>query len=366
MLTWLEDDDKRRELAGLIYSKARALGDAIIELKGGAELIQPEHVLVDFPRDKVVGGSEPLIRTPLGQVTLPDLYFKPEMWSQAYAARKRCGYVFTPEKFVGLVALAARIVVYDEFDVVVTGGVDRQCKTEAMAERMVRDGWVTKATMAGLCKKDFYKKVDRPILVPIRREDVYLPETWQEEAPELALRISEAMGDCLPSGMLPSERSDVMDTVMDLCKFVDSIESSGDFVKRDKLDEKKDLQSELLKHLRARDVAVREGEELAGGETDLIVRERIVIECKKRGIERDPLNAGPDFAWQARRYALSLWKRVVFVVLAYRPADERGILPKTSRIQIKSLAGDDEEMAEIRVVIPLGYNVPSRAKHPGG
>ena len=65
-----------------------------------------------------------------------------------------------------------------------------------------------------------------------------------------------------------------------------------------------------------------------------------------------------------RRSVLCCGLTVVFVVLAYRPVDESALLPKTKRIAVRPLEGAPEECAEVRVVVPWGYDVPSRAKKP--
>jgi hypothetical protein len=71
--------------------------------------------------------------------------------------------------------------------------------------------------------------------------------------------------------------------------------------------------------------------------------------------------AGPA---QARRYELTLASRVVFVVLAYEPSDEKAILPMTRRIEVSRVANGPRDIAQVWVVIPWGQSVPSRAKAP--
>jgi hypothetical protein len=47
-----------------------------------------------------------------------------------------------------------------------------------------------------------------------------------------------------------------------------------------------------------------------------------VVENKAAGATSDLELLKPDASWQARRYALALNRRVFFVVIAYKPANE--------------------------------------------
>ena len=89
-----------------------------------------------------------------------------------------------------------------------------------------------------------------------------------------------------------------------------------------------ELQVKLRDHLRSRGTTVTEGAEMGGGETDLVLYDRIVVENKiRREKTRDPFEAGAHYAWQARRYSRALCSKVVFVVLGYRPSDEAPCSP---------------------------------------
>ena len=61
-----------------------------------AQTLQPEHIIVDLPTNKAQpGGNLLLTRTEDDEVGLPNLYFDPERWSNAYDQQKRCGYIFS-------------------------------------------------------------------------------------------------------------------------------------------------------------------------------------------------------------------------------------------------------------------------------
>jgi hypothetical protein len=140
-------------------------------------------------------------------------------------------------------------------------------------------------------------------------------------------------------------------------------ERGGVFVGKESLSER-ELQTALLTHLRSRnEQRATEGGEVGGGETDVVI-DRVVIENKVRGTAADPLKVGPHYSWQARRYALTLASRVVFVVLAYKPADDNAILPMTSRIEVNRVPNGPHDIAQVRVVIPWGQPVPSKTKAP--
>ena len=124
------------------------------------------------------------------------------------------------------------------------------------------------------------------------------------------------------------------------------------------------LQQELKKHLLSREVPVREGEEVGGGETDLVLYDAVVIENKVRGITADPFGAGTNYPYQSRRYSMALLQRVSFVVVAYQPSSESAILELPQRIRVSKIKDVAEDHAEVRIVIPWGFGVPSTARAP--
>jgi hypothetical protein len=117
--------------------------------------------------------------------------------------------------------------------------------------------------------------------------------------------------------------------------------------------------------LRHRGVAVREGTEIAGGETDLVARDLIVIENKvAHQPVKDPFGSGPHYAWQARRYTIPISQTVCIVILAYRPTDEASVLPLGRRIRVMPPGSGPQDVAQVRMVIPFGHGVPHDAKAP--
>jgi hypothetical protein len=144
-----------------------------------------------------------------------------------------------------------------------------------------------------------------------------------------------------------------------------ALQKSGDLVARDAIDEKRDLQLLLKKHLLAREAPVVEGGEVAGGETDLVLSDSLVIENKVvREPTKSPLTVGERFSWQARRYAIAVVQRVVFEMVAFRPTDESAVLPISDCVSISSIPMGSSTLAVIRFVTPWGQPVPSRASVP--
>ena len=263
---------------------------------------------------------------------------------------------------MALVALASRIVFYEAFSVV----MDQQADRAAKVTDVVDDGWVKAARDSYLCSPECAEVLQggRPRLVPFRGEDFELPEDWATEAPDTGDRLAGEINECLPSGLPASFHRAVSGTIRDLAFFADMIEKDGTWTSADDISEA-ELQSKLREHLRSRAIALIEGAEVGGGETDLILHDRIVVENKvEKERARNPFEFGPHYAWQARRYTMALCSRVAFVVFAYRPVDEAARLPLPHRIRARAMPEAEEDRCEIRIVVPWGADVPSSAKRP--
>ena len=345
-----------------IHDKALKLAAAIPDLAEPAHGLRPEEILVDLPFNNVVAhGGNILTRSDGGHIGTPNLFFDPERWSQAYEEQKQCGFVFTPRRRVPLVALASRIVFFETFGLVMTEQADRASKTVAV----VRHEWLTAARDHGLCSAECAEALrgGRPRLIWFHGNDFELPENWRTEDPDAGDRIAREINDCLPTGLPASFHEAVAATVRDLASFVDMIAKGGTWTSSKNLSES-ELQKELRNHLHSRGTTVTEGAEMGGGETDLVLHGRIVVENKVRKERtRDPFETGPHYEWQARRYSQTLCSKVVFVVLGYHPSDESALLPLPNRIRARSMPKVAEEFCLVRVAIPWGMGVPSSAKN---
>ena len=350
-------------VANEIHDKAIKLAEVIPDLAEPANDLGPEEILVDLPFNNVVAhGGNILTRSDGGYIGTPNLFFDPERWSQAYEVQKQCGFVFTPRSRVPLVALASRIVFFEAFGLVMTEQADRASKTVDV----VRYEWLTAARDNGLCSAECAEVLHggRPRLIWFQGEDLILPEDWRTEEPDAGDRIATEINDCLRTGLPASFHEAVAATIRDLASFADIIEKGGTWNSSEDLPEAA-LQAKLRDHLRSRGTTVTEGAEMGGGETDLVLYDRIVVENKiRRGKTRDPFEAGAHYAWQARRYSRALCSKVVFVVLGYRPSDETAVPPLSHRIRASALREEQENICQVRVVVPWGMGNPSSARKP--
>ncbi|MGP0074791.1 MAG: HD domain-containing protein [Bryobacteraceae bacterium] len=358
----LRSEEGRTSFAREVHELASRFGSAVPELAQSSKEIRPEHVLIDFPTNKtVVRGNDILTRTETGEVILPNLFFDPEKWSQAYEHQKQIGHVFAPSEHVPLVCLASRIAFYEKFSLVLGPAADNAAKTVGL----VKPEWIRLARDHQLCSVECAETLTeaKPNLLRIRSTDFELPAAWMVADPQLTKRLADGFDEAITGGLPAGARSAVLKSVTDLALFMERVESDGTFVKHDKLPEK-ELQQELKKHLLSRGSPVREGQEVGGGETDLIVHDAIVVENKVRGDTVDPFESGQDYQYQSRRYSIPMLQRVSFVVVAYKPTNEGAILPLPQRIQVSKIEGIPEEHLQIRIVIPWGTGVPSSAKAP--
>ena len=363
LLRKLSTDQGCRTMAETIHRKAIELGRAIPDLARHADGLAPEEILVDLPLNKVVvRGGDILTRTDGGHVGTPNLFFDPERWSQAYEHQKQCGFVFTPRNRVKLVALASRMVFFEVFGLVMDEQADRAAKVVGS----VQESWIDLARDGGLCTTECAAglKGGRSLLVRFQPDDFELPDDWLSENPSVRDRITEDLNTHLPTGLAASFHKAVLAALRDLATFVDVVEKAGTWTSVENLSESQ-LQAKLREHLNSRESTVAEGSEFGGGETDLILHERIVVENKVHKEEtRNPFEAGPHSSWQGRRYSIALCSRVVLVVVGYRPSNEAAVLPLPSRIRVCGMPQAPEERCEVRVVVPWGAGVPSSAKRP--
>jgi hypothetical protein len=327
--------------------------------------IGPEHILLDLPDDRVSApGRKLLMRTEGGGLTDANLFFNPEKWSQAYKNQKQCGYVFTPSEYTEVVALASHIVFFQQFGVAMRKEAQHLCKVEhLLAPNWTK--WLTAAFDARLCTPECFTALTERFtkLLPIRESEIVVPPEWLNVEPGIKKRLAQEFFNCLPGGLLASTHKAVVEAVEHLCYVLQSFEDSGTFIENHRPDEKRELQAEILKLLRARGVKADEGLEISGGETDIILPGKLVLENKVVNETNDPrADLKPHAAWQARRYAIAFNQRVTFVLIAYKPVSEAAILPLPFRISVHTLRGSPEACAVVRLLVPWGYGKPSQAK----
>jgi hypothetical protein len=349
------------DFASRIFEAAKAIAVVIPELRESGEGLSPDDVLVDLPEyTHVARGGDILTRTHSGSIGNPNLFFDPEKWSQAYEDRKQCGFVFAPREHVPLVVLASKVVFCERFQAVMTSASEEACKTV----RLIRHAWIDEIAKYGLCSADSLEQLTstRPRFVPIRREELRLPPTLVTDDPNLKARLSEQFATAAPSGFVASVHDAIVNAIEHMAHFLIVAEQGGYFVNEPDLPER-ELQARLRDHLRAREIMVHEGSEVGGGETDLVLPGPLVVENKVAADLLDPMASGPHYAWQARRYSMAVSTRVGFVLLAYRPRDERAILPLSDRITVCTLPGASEGFVQVRFAVP--YAMASRRLQNG-
>ena len=174
----------KEAIAGSIIETARSLGRVLDGVIPDLEGLGPEHVVVDLPQpDVVVPKADILTRSRDGHVGMPTLFFNPERWTQAYEWQKRCGYVFAPQRYVPLVALAARLVFFERFRLVMVAEADHVAKTVGA----VPPGWLEKAREAGVCSDECAEVLaaGTPLLARVEARHFRLPDAWLGEAPQV-------------------------------------------------------------------------------------------------------------------------------------------------------------------------------------
>ncbi|MBI3449257.1 MAG: HD domain-containing protein [Acidobacteria bacterium] len=347
------------QLAHRIFRKAQALGESIDDLRPQAVQLRDEHVLVDMPTNTVVvRGSDILTLTTEGHVQTPNLFFNPERWSQAYEHQKQCGYVFAPRESLELVALASRIVFFDEFELLMKREAHQVCK---LSER-IQKSWIDQAVARRICSAEFAKLIAEhgSRLISFKPEEIELPSGWDSESPDRRRYLATELNRCLPFGLSMGPYAAFLSSVFAVCNFVKIAEENGRFAKTESLRER-ELQEALLDYLRGARVVVAEGVKIGGGESDLVLNGSVVVENKVAGRCVDPFAVKLEAGWQARRYSIAILSSVAIVLLAYQPAGEHAVLPQSHRIRVESL---HDGHATIRVVVPYGHGVPSHVKVP--
>lgn len=239
------------------------------------------------------------------------------------------------------------------------------CKTENRVRPHLAS-WLSQAIKNGLCTKEAAEILssEQPQQYRIRESELVLPKKWAEWDPQCAKRLSQQFFEAIPGGYSAKLHGNIIKSLDVLTRVIQAWEESGHWVGSERPDEKRDLQAALLEFVRSHGLPTREGAEINGGETDVILCEDVLVENKVAAKTDEPFASKIDAPWQARRYAIAMNQRAWFIVTAYQPSTERGILPMPDRIRVDSLTDGRSQCAVIRIVIPYGYSIPSKAKAP--
>lgn len=352
-----------RKLEKDIASMARQIAELVGNLYEPAREIVASDIIVDMPHpDRVTAGTGQniLVGNAKGDVEFPNLYFDPEKWSQAYRSKKHCGYVYCRNELKPAVNLASKFVFAERLNVVMDEAADRLTKTKSIH----RNDIIERAQEAGLISPDTAQRIIRKEarLARFRTDDIAVPSSWTAEGADVPRQLAEALNEARPRGYTASLMDTIRKLIESLAYFAD-ISYKGGTLSEVGIGEEAKLQAALRNHIRSRQQTVDEGSEFSGGETDLIFERQIVIENKIYPTKtNNPMNVAEKYEWQARRYSIALSNDIVAIVVGYQPANESGILQSRESFLIKRL--DDRKTVAIRIVLPVGLDVPSAAKAP--
>lgn len=357
----LEDFEGTRNVAEAIVRKATAIGAVLPEFADEAKILSVSNVVVDLPQHRRVAktGREILVTTETNHIGTPNMFFHSEKWSAAYMKQKQCGYVFAPPRFRKLVALASKLVFFERFGIVMGEGADIAAKMHREIDPSVYD----RLSEAQMCTAECVEmlKADKPRLMVIRPEHIKVPQEYAELEPDMRKRLAAEIRAALPGGLPVTVHKQLVEGIYAMLKVVHVVEQGGRFKHKPKPDEVKEFQPEVRDALKYLGVALVEGSEYAGGETDLLLWDTILVENKVLPKTADPFANLGGASWQARRYRLSLASKVCFICVGYEPATENDRRHLNERVRARRSASSTEEAAEIVFLFPCGGGKPSGA-----
>src|ERR1700730_15963316 len=358
----LETFEQIRAFEQHIFEVAQEVAYLDKHLAASKHGLRPEHVIVDLPTNKAQpSGNLLLTRTEDDQVGIPNLYFDPEKWSNAYDQQKRCGYVFCPREHIPLVSLAARITLFRRFRLGMSDNADRATKTAGIIQPV----WIDNLAACGAIDTECHQQLrgQRVFLSRILLEDIQVPAEWALDRPELAQYLTDEIGICRPGGFVAPVKASLLKTIDAVAKFVQRQIIGGEYASCQRLPER-DLQTDLRTHLRTLGLDVREGTEIGGGETDLLTEKVILIENKIAKPTDDPMSEDYPYPFQARRYTVALCQSIFLTVVGYQPKTVAGILPQSQSVIVRNVPHVPGDCIDIRFAIPYGTPTPSHAQAP--
>jgi hypothetical protein len=354
----------RYEMGERIHQLACSCADALTVQGIDAEMMTqyrtlldrcgPEQIIVDLASLKAAAITI-LARYPNGTLRVPEFSFNPVKWSNAYELQKRTSYVFCPRDVVSIVALAAKIEFFGRYGIVLAQEADGFIK----ADRDVSNRWIEGLERAGLIDTVVREHLTwkRVSLLSFAATDLSLPQDWLLVDEDLGIVLAQKLNNAIIGGVAAEQLEQLRTILVVVWRMVDEWFRST--MLTNDLASEAELQKWVAAFLTAGGIKVIEGAEAGGGESDLILNEAIILENKYAGSTADPENEKPAAGMQGRRYAVSLDKQIVLVVIAYRLD---GSLPaKAETVSVHPIT-ERGRCVEMRIALPFGAPVPSREK----
>lgn len=320
-----------------------------------ANNLRDAHVIVDLAENRV----KPVtinVHAEDGSLDVPNLFFDPARWSHVYNLQKRTGYVFCPREYLPLVTLASKLFFFERWGYAVSDKSDRFTKTL----NVLKPDWINRLRAKNMIDELANEVLQRKAIVRtfIREGDISYPEAWKHEAADFESEIVDDLRSLVPQGISPDDKAAIASTVSGLASFINTMHQDKTWITQKGLKEA-DLQRELARHLRAQGLDVEEGAAVGGGQYDLVIRGRTLIENKISGQVADPFEAKPDAPYQANRYAVAKCMRVFFTLVGYVPKNGADPVEQTKSIRVRKVEGINRTAAEICAVVPFGAPRPS-------
>jgi hypothetical protein len=316
----------------------------------------PDQVIVDLPSLKA-DTIKILARYPNGSVRVPDFSFNPYNYSKAYELQKRTAYVFARRELLPAIALAAKIVFFGRYGIVLAAEADGFIK----AGEAIPDHWISALRSEGLIDEaaETYLTTYRRSLLLVEPENLKVPQDWLQIDEDFGVRLSVRLNSQLTAGLSGEHLSELGTVLSFMWRLVDHW--MGSDKPTQPLKDEKALQKIVRELLEMSGLKVTEGAKLGGGANDLTINDAMLLENKFEREIADPENAKVSAGMQARRYAIALNTQIVIVVIAYKPKGGE-MRDKTDMITVEKVENKDNGRVEIRFMLPYGATVPSREK----
>lgn len=359
--TALSSFSERLEIEERIYELARTVGrsagDAYLEQL--SERLTRAHVVVDLAANRV----KPVtinVHYDDGSLEVPNLFFDPARWSKVYDLQKRTGHVFCPREFIPLVALASKVVFFEEWGYSVSDKADRSIKTAGV----IKQAWLENLAAKGIIDKFVVSVLTRELTTRtfVWEGDLNLPKEWFNEDADVEREIVDALRTMLPQGMSAEDKLALVKAIDGVASFVFSVHQDARWVTQ--IISEGDLQVELARHLRAQKLEVTEAAKLGGGEVDLLIEHRVLAENKIAKDVADPFEVKPHAPYQANRYAVAKCSRVFLTVIGYMPKDSATLVEQSKSVRVRPLEYGGRTAIDIAFVVPFGAKRPSDVRRP--